>query len=214
MIYELSVVTKPELSAEQTTALQSLVHEVVRQHDGDILIQDDWGRLRFAQPTRKGDQTGHYMYFLYKANNENNRELERRLGITEGILKYMVVKLGEDDKQDAIVKAYKTPYSKNYRGSVLDDEDAEFEEGMEEEGGRPKKRFGRRKTCIFTEKKVKADWKDPKSYEWLVNEFGKVSPARVTGISRKHQRFVTTAIKRARQMGLASYLANGFADRV
>lgn len=219
MIYELSLVTKPEFSAEQTASLQSLVQEVVRQHEGDILIQDDWGRLRFAQPARNGDVHGHYLYFLYKANSKNNLELERRLGITEGITKSMIVLLGGDEDQDKIVKNYKSPYSKNYRGSVLDDEDTQMQ--MEEEdmgaedmdGGRPKKRFSRRKSCVFSEKKVKADWKDPKSYEWLVNEFGKISPCRVTGITRKHQRFVTTAVKRARQMGLASYMASGFADR-
>lgn len=127
----------------------------------------------------------------------------------------MIVKLGDDADQEKVVKAYKTPYSKNYRGSVLDDEEDEEEVSEEEEEGtiKTKKRFSRRKTCVFSEKKVKADWKDPKSYEWLVNEFGKVSPSRVTGISRKHQRFVTTAVKRARQMGLASYMANGFAER-
>lgn len=131
MIYELSLVTKPEFTAEQTAALQALVQEVVRQHDGDILIQDDWGRLRFAQPARNGDVHGHYLYFLYKANNKNNLELERRLGISEGITKSMIVLLGGDEDQDKIVKGYKSPYSKNYRGSVLDDDDAQMQ--MEEE---------------------------------------------------------------------------------
>ncbi len=213
MIYELSLVAKSELSAEQIAALQSLVQEVVKQHDGDVLIQDDWGRLRMAQRTRNGDESGHYLYFLFKANTDNNKELERRLRIRDGIVRFMIVKLGEEKEQEKIVKGYKTPYSKHYRGSVLDEE----EEGMdltEDMGdGRPKKRFSRRKNCVFTEKKVKADWKDPKTYEWLVNEFGKISPCRVSGISRKHQRFVTTAIKRARQVGLASYISGSYAEQ-
>lgn len=208
MIYELSLVAKSELSAEEISALQSLVHEVAKQHDGDILIQDDWGRMQFAQTSKKGHETGHYLYFLYKANSENNKELERRMKINEGILKSMIVKLGDDEEQDQIVKAYKTPYSKNYKGSVMDED--EEEEGDDQ----PRRRFSRRKNCVFTMRKVKADWKDPKTYEWLVNEFGKISPSRVTGISRKHQRFVTTAIKRARQIGLASYMSNRFADHV
>lgn len=208
MIYELSLVAKSELSAEEVSALQSLVHEVAKQHDGDILIQDDWGRMQFAQTSKKGHETGRYLYFLYKANSDNNKELERRLKINEGVLKSMIVKLGDDADQDKIVKAYKTPYSKNYKGSVMDED--EEEEGEDQ----PQRRFSRRKNCIFTMKKVKADWKDPKTYDWLVNEFGKVSPSRVTGISRKHQRFATTAIKRARQIGLASYMSNRFADHV
>jgi ribosomal protein S18/ribosomal protein S6 len=208
MIYELSLVAKSELSAEDISALQALVHEVAKQHDGDILIQDDWGRMEFAQTSKKGFDTGRFLYFLYKANSDNNKELERRMKINEGILKAMIINLGDDEDQDQIVKAYKTPYSKNYNGSVMDEEEEE------ESDDRPRRRFSGRKNCIFTMKKIKADWKDPKTYEWLVNEFGKVSPARVTGITRKHQRFATTAIKRARQIGLASYMSNRFAEHV
>lgn len=213
MIYELSLVAKSELSAEQVAALQSLVQEVIKQHDGDVLIQDDWGRMKFAQRTENGLESGRYLYFLYKANNLNNKELERRLGINETVVRNMIINLGEDADQEKIVKAYKTPFSKNYKGSVLDDEDEELDLSIPEEGGddRPRKRFSRRKSCVFTIKKVKADWKDPKSFEWLVNEFGKISPCRVTGISRKHQRFVTTAVKRARQMGIASNISSDFA---
>jgi len=46
------------------------------------------------------------------------------------------------------------------------------------------------------------------SYSWLVNEFGKISPARVTGLRPKFQRMSTTAIKRGRCMGLISYMSS------
>ena len=71
-----------------------------------------------------------------------------------------------------------------------------------------RKKFARKKTCWFAAKSIKADWKDPKTYGWLVNEFGKISPARVTSISRKHQRFANNAVKRARNIGLISQLSD------
>ena len=67
--------------------------------------------------------------------------------------------------------------------------------------------FARRKSCWFTANKTAPDWKDPMSYAWLVSEFGKISPARVTGISRKMQRLATVNIKRARGIGLLSYMS-------
>ncbi|OFZ37462.1 MAG: 30S ribosomal protein S18 [Bdellovibrionales bacterium RIFOXYD12_FULL_39_22] len=55
-------------------------------------------------------------------------------------------------------------------------------------------------------------WKDPATYSWLISEFGKISPARVSGISRKYQRRITSEIKMARQLGIASYLSNRIAE--
>jgi ribosomal protein S18 len=71
--------------------------------------------------------------------------------------------------------------------------------------------FSKRKSCYFSAKKTQPDWKDPSTYSWLVNEFGKISPARVTGLRPKYQRMATSAIKRGRCMGLISYMSNNVA---
>ena len=208
MIYELCVVAKTELQDESVEKLNELVRNVVSDFQGEVLIQDDWGPLTFAQMTAEGIERGRFLYFIVKhESSDANKELTRRFHINEGILRHMIVQLGENKRQEELVKNYKTPYSKKYRGSVVDD--------VEESEGDVKKerrRFARRKNCWFTAKKLQADWKDPNTFGWLVNEFGKISPARVTGISRKHQRFATSAIKRARNIGLASYISNAVAE--
>lgn len=71
-----------------------------------------------------------------------------------------------------------------------------------------KKLFIRRKTCWFCAKRTTPDWKDTQSYLWLVNEFGKISPSRITGLCSKHQRVATNSIKRARCIGFISRLTN------
>ena len=104
---------------------------------------------------------------------------------------------------------YKCPFSTGkYKGSVTDSLKDDAEETVEKD----RRKFARKKSCWFTAKKVKADWKDPGTYAWLINEFGKITPARVSGISRKHQRFADYAIKRARQVGLASSLTGRIAE--
>lgn len=203
MIYELSLVLKSELSDENVEKMNELVREVLAQHGGEVLVQDDWGSLSFAQVAGDGTTRGRFLYFIYKStDSETNKELSRRFKINEDTLRSMIIKLGEDRAQEEIVKGYKTPYSKKYRGSVVE-EDEEGEGDMRKE----RRQFARRKTCWFSARKIKADWKDPNTYAWLVNEFGKISPARVSSISRKHQRFANTAIKRARNIGLASHLS-------
>jgi small subunit ribosomal protein S18 len=64
----------------------------------------------------------------------------------------------------------------------------------------------RRKVCHFTLHKI--DYIDYKNVELLrkfISERGKIAPRRATGTSSKHQRRLTVAIKRARQMALLPY---------
>ena len=112
-------------------------------------------------------------------------------------MKFIVVRLGDEKKQEEIVKAYSNP---NHKAAESDNDE-----------GRNKK-FSRRKSCHFSENKTEPDWKRPETYSWLVNEFGKISPARVTGLRPKFQRMATTAIKRGRNLGLISHLSNRTAE--
>ena len=69
-----------------------------------------------------------------------------------------------------------------------------------------KKRFIRRKICRFCADKVEfIDYKDIKRLRSLITERGKIIPRRISGNCAKHQRQLTTAIKRARTVALLPY---------
>ena len=51
------------------------------------------------------------------------------------------------------------------------------------------------------------DYNDPDLLRRFISERGKILPRRVTGTSAKNQRKLTTAIKRARIMGLLPFVA-------
>jgi small subunit ribosomal protein S6 len=208
MIYELALVARPESTDDQVNALKDLVKDVLKTSKGEVLMEDDWGTLTYAQPDKNGGVRGRYTYLIFKTDSiESNVELARRFRISEDVVRHLIVKLADDNsEQDAVLKNFKCPYSKTNNGSVTDEPESEDSDDKE------RKRFSRRKNCWFSARKFKADWKDPKTFAWLVNEFGKITPARVSGISVKHQRFVTTAVKRARNIGIASYLSNYTAE--
>ena len=64
----------------------------------------------------------------------------------------------------------------------------------------------RRKQCEFCKnKKIKIDYKNVDLLKKYLSEKGKILPARVTGACAKHQREVTQAIKRARNIALLPY---------
>ncbi len=78
----------------------------------------------------------------------------------------------------------------------------------------PKRRSamaGRRlvqKPCRFCiERVLDIDYKDLERLSRYVTERGKIMPSRITGTCDKHQRRLTTAIKRARFMALLPYAA-------
>lgn len=64
-------------------------------------------------------------------------------------------------------------------------------------------RKGRRKVCAFCVDKVEnIDYKDIARLRRYMSERGKILPRRVTGTCARHQRALTTSIKRARQVAL------------
>jgi len=71
-----------------------------------------------------------------------------------------------------------------------------------------KKFTPRRKFCRFcADKELPIDYKRPDILRDFIAERGKIIPRRITGTCAKHQRVLTVAIKRARQMALLFYTA-------
>jgi small subunit ribosomal protein S18 len=64
----------------------------------------------------------------------------------------------------------------------------------------------RRKLSFLTEHRITfVDFKDDRLLRRFVNDRGKIVPRRVTGLTAKQQRMVTTAIKRARLMAILPF---------
>lgn len=73
---------------------------------------------------------------------------------------------------------------------------------------RDRGRRPRRKVCSFCVDKVEhIDYKDVARLRRFVTERGKILPRRISGNCAKHQRQVTLAIKRARNIALLPFTA-------
>lgn len=70
-------------------------------------------------------------------------------------------------------------------------------------------RKGRRKVCSFCVDRVESiDYKDVARLRRYVSERAKILPRRVTGTCARHQRELTIAIKRARQIALMPFVSD------
>ena len=73
-------------------------------------------------------------------------------------------------------------------------------------GAKPRKR---RKVCQFcVDKATFVDYKDVAKLQKFTSERGKILPRRATGACAMHQRQITEAIKRARQVALMPYIVD------
>ena len=78
-----------------------------------------------------------------------------------------------------------------------------------ERGDRPMRPRKRRKVCQFCVDKVSyIDYKDTAKLKRFLSERSKILPRRTTGTCAIHQRELTTAIKRARQVALLPYVSD------
>jgi small subunit ribosomal protein S18 len=74
-------------------------------------------------------------------------------------------------------------------------------------GGKGLPGGGRRKSCPFCREKVdKVDYRDLGSLRRAISDKGKIRSSRVTGACRRHQSQLANAVKRARELGLLSYI--------
>jgi small subunit ribosomal protein S18 len=75
-------------------------------------------------------------------------------------------------------------------------------------GGGRKQYFRRRKVCRFCEEKIDViDYKDVRLVSEFIAERGKILPRRLTGTCSTHQRALSEAIKRARNIALLPFAA-------
>ncbi len=75
-------------------------------------------------------------------------------------------------------------------------------------GKEVRKRFVRRKSCKFCAERVEngLDFRDTARLSKFTSERGKILPRRISGNCAKHQRQLSTAVKRARSIALMPYV--------
>lgn len=91
-------------------------------------------------------------------------------------------------------------------------EEAKERAPKENRDGKPAKKNYKKqafkKFCLFCQEKSTIDYKDVNKLKRFIAEGGKILPRRMTGTCAKHQRELSTAIKRARVATLIPFKAD------
>ena len=89
--YELALVLRANLDEETHKAEVEKIHELITRFGGTIEKVDDWGKRRLAYEIQKQTE-GFYSFITFVSESEAPAEIERRLRITENVLRYLVIR--------------------------------------------------------------------------------------------------------------------------
>ena len=92
--FETLLLLSPELAGDAREALLGTLSGVVERAGGQVAA-DHWGMRDLAYPVRK-QMRGYYVRLVYDAPAALVAELERNIRITDGIFKFVTVKLADE----------------------------------------------------------------------------------------------------------------------
>jgi small subunit ribosomal protein S6 len=102
--YETLFAVNGTLVEEDTKALVEKFVALINENASDVTV-NEWGKRRFAYPINYVNE-GYYVLVSYKSEPSFPLELERVLGITEGVLRYMTTtKIEKAAKAEEVVEA-------------------------------------------------------------------------------------------------------------
>jgi small subunit ribosomal protein S6 len=88
--YETVYIISPTLDEEQVKAIVEKFSNLVSAN-GELEKVEEWGKKKLAYEVQD-QKEGYYVLLNFSANPDFPAELERNFKITEGILKYMVIR--------------------------------------------------------------------------------------------------------------------------
>jgi len=106
--YELMLITRPDVPEEEIDKLTAQMDGVVSGAGGKTEKIDKMGRRRLAYRVKK-QREGFYVLFTFEGNGDTVREFERRLKVTDSVIKYQTVRIDERQKPAAEAKPAAEP---------------------------------------------------------------------------------------------------------
>jgi small subunit ribosomal protein S6 len=103
-VYEVMFIVRPDAAEEDIDKLIAGFSENVTKGSGLVKTVEKMGRRKLAYTVRKFND-GFYVLLTIEAGGAVVLELERRLRVTEPVIKFITVRIDEEEKRLAKVKA-------------------------------------------------------------------------------------------------------------
>lgn len=102
--YEVIFVAAPTLTTEELDAFIQHSQTVVEGKGGKVVKVDNWGKKPLAYKIKKY-RDGYYVVLTIEGEGPAIAELERRFRVTDTIIRFMSVRMDEDQKRAEKINA-------------------------------------------------------------------------------------------------------------
>jgi small subunit ribosomal protein S6 len=97
-IYEILFIVDPNIAETEVDALAAQVQGFIEREKGKVQKVEKWGKKRLAYLVKK-HREGQYVLITADVDAAAIKEIERRMHVLEGIVKFMTVRVDEDLKK-------------------------------------------------------------------------------------------------------------------
>jgi len=105
-------IVRPDLADEEMDRLISTIESNATAAGIDVKHVERMGKRRLAYKVRKF-QEGVYVLFTLEGQGKGIAELERRLRVTEPVIKYLTVRIDEEQKRMAKIKKIRDSHARH-----------------------------------------------------------------------------------------------------
>ncbi|MFZ0732208.1 MAG: 30S ribosomal protein S6 [Candidatus Sulfotelmatobacter sp.] len=96
--YELMFIVRPDMTDEDLDKLISTLQSAVPAGEGTVVKVEKMGKRRLAYAVRRFHD-GIYVLMVFEGGGSVIHELERRLRVTEPVIKFLTVRVDEEQKR-------------------------------------------------------------------------------------------------------------------
>jgi len=113
-LYDIVVLVTPDLNDEDATKVAAEYKKVLTDGGATVVKEEPWGKRRLAFPIQR-KREAHYHYWQVEAAPAAVAEAERRMGLSDQVLRHLAVRVDEELKRSVKmaerlrVKAAKRP---------------------------------------------------------------------------------------------------------
>jgi small subunit ribosomal protein S6 len=109
--YEIMFIVRPDVEEADLDKLIEAFSKNITDGGGEIRSTEKMGRRRLAYTVRKFND-GFYVLLTISAEGKLITELERRLRVSEQVIKFITVRIDEEEKRLAKIKAHRDTHVK------------------------------------------------------------------------------------------------------
>ena len=102
--YEVAFIAAPNTADDDLSKLNSQIEQIIADRGGKITKVDNWGRRKLAYRIGKFDE-GVYTFVYVEGSGQEIAEVERRLRVTDFIIRYLTVRTDEALKRAEKLKS-------------------------------------------------------------------------------------------------------------